>query len=346
MYTGGTTLRTFNRFLRSVFVFGIEATKSGTLALELSESGRIALKFGKLEKPVRSDLFVTLDIVSSRYLGIFELNFVALNALSAEFNVSFRGADGEEVFLQKFRKGRLETGAFRSEEFAAKSVEIDCILDQKIWQFDEPLSCDLYLELLRELAYLFKGKTFEFNYLVKGEAYSAGFHYPNGLVHRISRDWTFLYWEPLLPLEFSGTSEGIEFEGALCFRDPEFEPSFVESYVNFGRTIAHGTHVQSMIEEINAAISEYAAAHYPLDKWEISSKKTFEKLATAIHVRMTKPDFEGSVRESLQSKEVVEPIRDSVARALLNKLEESPEKADRLLRDFRIYDEEWMSRVS
>lgn len=267
-----------------------------------------------------------------------------LNALCSEFRIAYLDLENEVVFSQFFQKGSIVDGNLSNQDIAASTVEIEFIPDEGIWELDKELNYDLYLEVIRELSYLFSGRTFEFKYQVGDSTHSAGFRFERGLADRISRDSTVRYCEPLLPLEFHGTSDEIDFDAASSFRYYDFESNFVDSFVNFERTRCHGTHVDAMIDGFISAISEVATSGFPEDKWEITREKILEVIAAAIHVRMARPSFEGSVKEQLDSKEVFEPIRNAAEAALTKAFENSEDEANRLLGEFRVCDDEWRAR--
>ncbi len=336
MYIGSTSVRGFHNILRELVKDIFNATETDYFAFELLGELRGKFTFKNIQKNISDYSALTFYKLNDEMYQGFEL--AVLNALSKSLEFQVFDKNDVELFHQSFEKGELIKGEITHTTFDAGKIEVTFDLDDSIFEISEPLNPNFYLEEVRNLAYLHRGKTFAVAYPVANETSKTVFNFENGLKDRIDveklKGLGDTYFDTYIEKAFADFSV----EAAFAFREYTVDEPFLLSYVNEHYTHEEGTHVDGLLKGLTYGVMKHFQKHELTQKYKISEKGMRENLIAAIHVKMEKPQFSGCVKNKLASPEIVESLADYVSELLFEKIEADPESAEKIIRKFKIFD--------
>jgi DNA gyrase subunit B len=340
MYVGSTSIRGFNHILKGLVKDIFKATEANYFSFELIREVKGKIVFKNFQKPISDNAALEFQTLNDPNFQGFEL--VLLNALSKDFEFRVFDKKNDELFQQLFEEGKLKKGKIENKTYRANGFEFTFDLDNSIFEISEPMNANFYLEQIRNLAYLHKGKILEVIYSVDDKISNSIFKFENGLKDKIEVEKLKGHCGTYFDTYIEKTIEDFTFEAAFCFRETPVDESFLISYANYVHTHENGTHVNAFIKGIYQAVEQYVLNKQLEDVKITSSKAIWETLVAAIHIKMEKPLFEGSVKNKLINTKIVSPIVVSVSEILLQKMENDQKSAENLLSCFRRF--EWQSK--
>lgn len=336
MYVGSTSIRGFNHLLKELVKDIFEATKANYFSFELIEKLKGKFIFKDFQKPICDNAALTFGRIDDANFQGFEL--VILNALSKHSDFRVFGKNKNELFRQIFEKGELKQGEVTNQIYKAESVEFTFDLDDSIFEISEPLNANFYLEEIRNLAYLYKGKTLAITYPVADEICRAIFNFENGLKDRIEVEKLKGLGGTYFDTYFEKQFEDFSVETAFSFREYAVDEPFLMSYANEHYTHEEGTHVDGLLKGLTYGVMKHFQKHDLIQQYKISEKGMRENLIAAIHIKMKKPQFSGCVKNKLASPEIVEPLAEFISNLLFQKIESDQESTEKVIRKFKIFD--------
>lgn len=340
MYIGSTSIRGFNNLLQYLIQDIFEATEANYFSFELLGEQKGRFIFKNLQQIISDNVALNFSRKGNLFYLGYEL--AALNALSKYFELKVFDKNNKELFHQFFEKGEINQGEITKQKYEADSYEITFDLDDSIFEISEPLNANFYLEQIRTLAYLHKGKTLEVIYAVDDKKSNAVFKFENGMKDKIDIERLKGFRGTYFDTYIEKTFENFSFEVAFCFRETPVDESYLISYANYIHTHENGTHVSAFIKGIVHAAKKYVLNKQIEDVKITSSKAILETLVAAIHIKMDKPHFEGSIKNKLINPEIVSPITEYISEAMLKKMEADEKLTENLLSCFRRYD--WLTK--
>lgn len=336
MYIGSTSVRGFLNILREIVKDIFNSTETDYFSFELFGNFKGRFIFKNIQKTISDYSALTFYKLDDETYQGFEL--AVLNALSKSFEFEVFDKKENELFQQKFKKGELKKGKIEDKSFDADKIEITFDLDDSIFEISEPLNPNFYLEEIKNLAYLHKGKTFVIIYPVGNETCRAVFNFQNGLKDKVEVEKLKGLGGTYFDTYFEKDFENFSVEAAFAFREYSVDEPFLISYVNEHYTHENGTHVNGLLKGLTYGVMKHFQKHELTQKYKISEKGMRENLIGAIHIKMEKPQFSGCVKNKLASPEIVEPLADYVSDLLFEKIENDAESTEKIVRKFKIFD--------
>lgn len=341
MYTGSTSIRGFNNLLQHLIQDIFEATEANYFSFELLGNVRGKFVLKNLNQTILDN--IALKNFPRKHNPVFSnYELAVLNALSKHFELKVFDKNSKKLFEQVFEKGEIKQGEITDQEYESDICEITFELDDSIFEISEPLNANFYLDQLRNLAYLHKGKTLEVIYGVDDKKSNSVFKFENGMKDKIDVERLKGYCGTYFDTYIEKTFENFTFEVAFCFRQTSVDESYLISYANYIHTHENGRHVSAFLKGIIQAAEKYVLDKQIQDVKITSSKAILEILVAAIHIKMDKPHFEGSVKNKLNNPEIVSPIEKFISEIMLQKMEDDEKSAENLLSCFRRY--EWLTK--
>lgn len=336
MYVGSTSIRGFNNILRELVKGIFNSTKTDYFSFELFGSFKGKFTFKHIQKTLSDNSALTFYKLDDESYQGFEL--AVLNALSKSLEFRVFDKNDTELFRHYFEKGELKRGEIQNKSFDAGKIEIAFDLDDSIFELSEPLNPNFYLEEVRNLAYLHKGKTFVIFYPVADDTCKAVFNFKDGLKDKIEVEKLKGLGGTYFDTYFEKDFENFSVEAAFAFREYSVDEPFLISYVNKHYTHEEGTHVAGLLKGLTYGVMKHFQKHELTQKYKISEKGMRENLIAAIHVKMKKPQFSGCVKNKLASPEIIESLAEFVSDLLFEKIEKNEEAANQITRKFKIFD--------
>lgn len=334
MYTGSTSVRGFNNLLKGLINIAFYTTKTNYFSFELTGglTGKIVLK--NIQTAIPANVGQVFWIKGAKFALGFEL--AALNALSKRFDFEAFDEEGTRLISQTFEKGELKQGEINNHEYELQRIEAAFDLDDSIFTILEPLNANFYFDEIKELAYLYKGKTLAVIYSVAGEVCKTVFKFENGLKDKIEveklKGLGGTYFDTYLEQQF----EDFSVEIAFAFREYSVDEPFFVSYVNEHRTHENGTHADGLLQGLVRGINRYFEKYNLAQTHEVTEAELKKSLIAAIHVKMAQPRFGGSVKNKLESPQIIEPLANHISDSLFDKLEKNSDSAQQLLHRFNL----------
>lgn len=336
MYVGSTSIRGFNHILEALVKDVFEATEANYFSFELISEVKGKMVFKNFQKPISDNAALEFKTLNDSNFQGYEL--VLLNALSKVFEFRVFDKNNDELFQQVFEKGKLKRGTIKRETYEANSFEITFDLDDSIFDITETMNANFYLEQIRNLAYLHKGKTLEMIYSVDDKICNSVFKFKNGMKDKIDVERLKGYCGTYFDTYINKTFESFTYEAAFCFRETPVDESYLISYANYIHTHKHGRHVNALLKGICLAAERYVL-NKQIEVVKItSSNAMLETLVAAIHIKMEKPHFEGAIKGKLINTEIVSPITEYISEILLQKMEGDEKLAENLLNCFQRFE--------
>ena len=336
MYTGSTSVRGFNNIIEHLIQDIFETTKANYFSFELLGKLKGIFTIKNLQQTISDNVALEISRKGSLFYLGYEL--AALNALSKHFELKVFDKESNKLFHQVFEKGEIKQGEINGKKYEADSYKITFDLDDSIFIIPEPLNGNFYLEQIRNLAYLHKGKTLELIYSVDAKTSNAIFKFENGMKDKIDVVKSKGFGGTFFDTYVEKTFENFTFEVAFCFRETPVDESFLISYANYIHTHENGRHVSAFLKGIVQAAKEYVLNKQIKDVKITSSEAILETLVAAIHIKMDKPCFEGAVKNKLINTEIVAPITEFISQIVIQKMEEDEKSAEDLINCFRRFD--------
>lgn len=183
---------------------------------------------------------------------------------------------------------------------------------------------------IRELAYLNRGITIEFNDLRPDEPRREKFHYEGGIVQFVNT--LNQGKETVFPevIYIDDTYENGEIELALQYNDSYTDT--VCAFANNINTVEGGTHLEGFKASLTKIINDYAKkANIIKGDEKLSSEDVREGLTAVLSVKLTNPQFEGQTKTKLGNSEMRSVVSKAVTEHLGSYLEEHPKEAKDLI---------------
>lgn len=336
MYIGSTSIRGFHHILRGLIKDIFNATETDYFSFELIGEIEGKFTFKNVQKTISDYSVLTFYKINDETYQGFEL--AVLNALSESLQFKVFNKNDDLLFYQDFEKGELKKGEINNKTYDANTIEITFELDSSIFEIPEPFNPNFYLEEIRNLAYLHKGKTFVVIYPVANEVCKAVFNFENGLKDRIELEKLKGLGGTYFDTYFEKKFENFSVETAFAFREYSVDEPFLLSYTNEHYTHEDGTHVDGLLKGLTYGVMKHFQKHELTQKYKISEKGMRENLIAAIHIKMEKPQFSGCVKNKLASPEIVESLAEYVSELLFEKIENDSESTEKIIRKFKIFD--------
>lgn len=274
----------------------------------------------------------------SENLTLFGCDFAVLNALSQNYELSLFDKDKNELLKQVYNQGISQDGTIDEQEYFAKSLQIKFELDDSIWE-NFSINPIFTSDIIKDLAFLNKDKTFEIKYLVNTESCRVVYHFKDGLRDMIESQkpsgWGSTIFDTYIEKDF----ENFSVETAFAFWNYSVNEPFFKSFVNNHHTHENGTHADALISGIIRASRDYVEKHHTTERFVITKRTVLSFLLAGVHVKMKKPHFCGSTKDKLDSKEILKPLSDYIAQLLFEKFESDHEKTKDIIRHF--YEIHW-----
>lgn len=242
------------------------------------------------------------NINESLHAGGFECSI--LNALSQKYEFSLFGKDKEEIINQVYQKGILQSGIVGEEEHSCDALEIRFTLDSTIWEEFE-FNPIFIAEIIEELAFLNREKTFELKYSVNNEPCRIIYHFENGLRDLIEIKGFNGIGPTIFETELEYKSKDYSADICFSFWDYSINEPFFKSFVNNLYTHEGGTNKKALLSGIGKALKKYVKENKPDDFFVITERTILSRLIGAIHLKMKQPSFYGSTRNRLSNKEIM-----------------------------------------
>lgn len=323
MYIGSTGFWGFNYLLKKIIQNLFCQTECNHFEIEIVDklSGKIV--FYNLQSSIKDSINEDLRVES--------YEFAVLNTLCKNYQFSIYDKNSKLAFRQIYEKGILKKGKVEQSEIFAEKIEILFTIDDSVLDF-EKINVYFLNETIRELAFLFSNKKFEFKYFERGEKSRIVYNFENGLLDRLQfeKNWADARITNYSKKEFQDYS----MELALGLSPFYYTEKLIASYVNFSRTADHGTHVIGLIKGIKKGLKAYFKKHFPDKQILIRNSSIKKYLFAAIHIQIEKPTFRGSTTGSLQTREIIKPISKYVAEIVLRELEKDPKITEDIIRHF------------
>ena len=191
--------------------------------------------------------------------------------------------------------------------------------DPKYFESAELPRVDL-LHLLRSKAVLMPGVTVTLTHEKSGE--TTTWKYEKGLRDYLSQS---LVAEPVIPLfegeQFAGAQETENFaegEGASwCVAFTDEGATLRESYVNLIPTVAGGTHESGLKDGLFGAIKGFIEMHALLPKGvKLMPDDVFSRASFVLSAKVLDPQFQGQIKERLNSRDALRLVSAYVKPAL------------------------------
>jgi DNA gyrase subunit B len=337
MYLGSTGFIGFTNLLKSIFPNEYSIIEAEHYSLEIIGKLSVKLYFQNLNTPVSS--------LVNEVLYLINFSFAVLNALSQNYQFILYDKNKNEILKQVYEQGVSKCGMVVEKEYFAESLEIVFELDTSIW---EEFSINPYLvsDVLKEIAFLNKDKSFEFKYLENGEPCKIIYHFENGLQDLLKLEEMKSYQANLYLTWIEKDIENFSAEIGFAFSINSYSKPFFKSFVNSFYTPQGGTHADAMILGITKALKKYVKKYCSEDKFlfnnetELSSnfvisKKVVESyLVGVIRIIMQQPRFSSGFRTKLESKEVMKPLTFFIYQTFFQILENDRAKANDLIKHF------------
>lgn len=297
----------------------------------------------ELSETSMNSVFMTLsvnDLDNKRTVSRgLPIPFTVINALSEYLYVEIVH-DGWE-YRKKFARGSSLGRLSLSNSKRADFFSITLLPDDAIFQLNDDdgnaksveLSRDAFSSMLRETAYLNRGRKFSLkDYRSLVEIESEEFQFAGGVaeyVQYLNEDRTRLHEQPIY---FATTINSVFIECALQWTD--LYSKSVYSFVNGVSTMEGGTHLSGFSSAVRRTLTDYG-----LEKNLIAENEMMlyfddfaEGLTAIINVRMDKPELTGNCLECLSNPEVRDIADRLVAEGLWAWFKEHPAETERIVR--------------
>lgn len=335
MYIGSVNERGVMVMLKSLINDILTHTKCDYLQLDFQNGGVGKLRFDNIRCRIKDDLATRLDMMRNK--NAYYLDFLVLNALSSNFKLSLIDSSNATLLLQQFEEGILKEGNIESKEYDCAVIEIDYILDYKVFGESFEWNIDYLVYQIREYSYLYRTTRFDINYLVDKEPCRVFFHYKNGLIDRINTEKLNGLGGSYFDTSFQQSIDDFSIDVAFAFREYDVDTPFLKSYVNDYYTPYNGSHVDGLLKGLSYALIKYLQKHGLTEQYEISEEKIKEHLMAVINLKIDTPIFSGSTRNKLNNPNIIEPIAEYVSNIFFTKIEEeSDTTTSKLMHKFKI----------
>jgi topoisomerase-4 subunit B len=253
--------------------------------------------------------------------GLHGVGVSVTNALAKRLEVTvFR--DGQ-VAMMAFAGGdvadKLQVRKAKSASDRAHGTTVRVWPDAKYFESAELSRQDL-MHLLRSKAVLMPGVTVSLAYEKSGDTQT--WLFKGGLRDYLTQS---LPEEPLIPLfegeQYASGSEAeniAEGEGAAwCVAFTEEGQPLRESYVNLIPTVAGGTHEAGLREGLFAAVRGFVEVHALLPKGvKLMPEDVFSRASFVLSTKVLDPQFQGQIKERLNSRDALRLVAQYVKPAL------------------------------
>ena len=190
---------------------------------------------------------------------------------------------------------------------------------------------DILLKRLRELAFLNRGITINFQDERDPTREVVHFNYEGGLasfVSYLNEGKIPLFPKPIVVHAVKEGSDGpVEIDVAMQWNDTYTESVF--SYVNNIATHQGGTHLTGFSTALTRVLNNYIKNHPSPknDKLNVSGEDMREGLTAVISVKVPNPQFEGQTKQRLGNSEIAGIVQQVVGEDLTTFLDENPQIA-------------------
>jgi DNA gyrase subunit B len=335
MYVGSTGIQGFVNILKGFFANFHSFIDSGKIldaekiSFEITDKQKGKFLFEELKTKIPS------NINESPQNFDLAFDFAVLNFLSANYEFKLFDKGENEVLNQIYQRGILQTGKIDDKEYSGSKLEIEFALDSTIWDEFE-IKPHFISDVIAELAFLNKNRTFELKYAVEKEECRIIYKFKNGLQDKIEIEKNKGLGSIFFDTWFEVKLENCTVEAAFGFREYSVDEPYLKSYVNNHFTHEDGTHVEGLLKGLTYGVMKHFQKHQLTQKYKISEKGIRENLVGAIHVKIKEPMFSGCVKNKLASPQIIEPIANYVSDLLFEKIELDKESTEKIIRKFQI----------
>jgi DNA gyrase/topoisomerase IV subunit B len=274
----------------------------------------------------------------SETLHLQGFDFAILNSLSQYYEFTLLDKDKNHVIKQTYQQGILQSGIVDEKVYAGETLEIKFTLDSTIWK-DFEINPHFIAEIIQELAFLNKDKTFELIYSMNKEACRTICHFENGLRDLIDIKGLNGIGRTIFASELEYQSEDYSADICFSFWDYSVNESFFKSFANNCYTHEGGTHKKALILGISKALKKYVKENNPKEFFVINERTILSCLIGAIHLKIKEPSYYGSTKNRLSNQEIIKPISDFIFEYVYKKLKSDEETAKSVIRHF--YEVHW-----
>jgi DNA gyrase subunit B len=344
MYTGSTGIQGFVNILQSFFanihpfIDSARLIEAECFSFEITDNQAGQFRFDKLKTKISSHINEELYPIG------FE--FAVLNALSQNYEFAVFDKNKNEILKQIYQRGILQSGIVDEKEYFPETIQIKFALDESIWERFE-LNPIFISDLIKEIAFLNKTKTYEIKYAIDEEPCRVIYHFKDGLKELIDSKKPKSSGSTVFDTYLEKDFKDFSVEMAFAFWDYSINEPFFKSFVNNHYTHEKGTHANAFTSGIIRASKKYVKKYLPEEYFVITKRTVYSFLLAGIHLKMKQPRFYGSTRNQLCSREIIKPFSDYIAELLFEKFESDKENAQKVMRHFYEihWNNKWLKRI-
>jgi DNA gyrase subunit B len=254
--------------------------------------------------------------------GLHGVGVSVVNALSETLKLEIR-REGR-VFRQMYSRGKKQSQLEAVGTTRRNGTKITFKADSTIFG-DLEISYDIVAARLRELAYLNKGLTINFED-ERSQKEPVVFEYEGGIVSFVEHLNRAKKTMDSKPIYVAGEKDNNFIECAIQYNDGYSETVF--TYCNNINTFEGGTHLSGFRSALTRTINQYASAKGLLKNGKIQVNITGEDLreglTAVLSVRMLNPQFDSQTKSKLGNMDIRGIVEQLVNEKLSEYLEENP----------------------
>jgi len=254
--------------------------------------------------------------------GLHGVGVSVVNALSETLKLEIR-REGR-VFRQMYSRGKKQSQLEPVGTTKRNGTKITFKADHTIFG-DLEISYDIVAARLRELAYLNKGLTINFED-ERSQKEPVVFEYEGGIVSFVEHLNRAKKTMDSKPIYVAGEKDNNFIECAIQYNDGYSETVF--TYCNNINTFEGGTHLSGFRSALTRTINQYASSKGLLKNGKIQVNITGEDLreglTAVLSVRMLNPQFDSQTKSKLGNMDIRGIVEQLVNEKLSEYLEENP----------------------
>ncbi len=353
MYIGSTDQRGLHHLIYEIVDNGVDEAMAGVcdrITISIGEDATVSITDNGRGIPVdmhpttgRSALETIMTTLHSGAKfgggaykvsgGLHGVGASVVNALSERMVVTVRRAG--QQYLQEFSRGIPMGDLVGTGEATGEGTTIAFLPDTQTFGELE-YGYDELVQRFREMAYLNKGLTIEFDspwHRARGSEHQpATFHFEGGI-----SDFVELHLNhnrdvlTSKPIHLEKTADETMVEVALQYNTGFSELTY--SFANCINTPDGGSHMTGFRTALTRALNEYSRKKKFVrdDQPNMAGEDVREGLAAVVSVKLVDPEFEGQTKAKLGNPEVKGQVEVVVVEGLEYYLEEHPQEARRII---------------
>ncbi len=347
MYIGSTSAKGLHHLVYEVVDNCIDEAMAGycnTIDIIINEDGSVSVTDNGRGIPVDNQTQVgrpAVEVVMTKLHaggkfggggyhvtgGLHGVGVSVVNALSTECRVEVH-RDGK-IHVQSYKRGNIENDLKIIGDTDHTGTTVTFTPDADIFQTVD-FSFEVLAKRLRELAYLNRGITINFEDRRTETPQSVKYHFEGGIeefVLMLNKNKELVHPDPFYA---KNSREDVEVEIALQYFDGYTEN--ILTFCNNINTIEGGTHLIGFKMGLTRSINNYAIKNKLLKESEkLSGDDVREGCTAVISVKHTAPQFEGQTKTQLGNSEVKGIVDSLFFEAFTIFLDENPSTGRRIV---------------